>query len=171
MGRKLTPDQWRAKQIRQGRGLGTSIDVDEFARQAPPKVERRKPPKLSRSKFDAELGATRLLMQAEQWGSFKPKNLVFLYAHLHEHVYGVLPLELMENSKQAYVAAGQMLKTDFSGDVRRMIEFIRWTWRRELQQFPARKTDFRIGWRYQFRTHSLLTDYRIHLTRQKNKRR
>lgn len=95
----------------------------------------------------------------------KPFHLVALYEWCHEKVYGVRPLELEKQWLAAAHAASELAKTDFEGELAEVVEFIRWTWRRE-QQREARRAQSgqsmgRVGWRLQFVTRYLLTDYRI----------
>ena len=63
-----------------------------------------------------------------------------------------------------------MLENEFGKDMRAFIEFIRWTWKDERRKETKRirnpgEDTFRIGWRYQFKSMKLLTDYRVESAR------
>lgn len=150
------------------RGSVAGLDFEDFMGAAPKRSKKRGVgERMTRGAFEKQLAKTRALMKAEAWDQFKPKDFVFLFAHLHEHVYGALPLEVAETPNLAYLAAGRQLRNEFSGNVDRFLEFIRWTWRREKLAHPKRTSDFRIGWRYQFSAASLMTDYRVYLSKKK----
>jgi hypothetical protein len=102
-----------------------------------------------------------------------PKHLAALYEWCHEQVYGVRPSEMATRViwTRVVFAAAKMLKDDFAGDMGATIAFIRWTWQRERERERARRagrdnSNFRIGWRIQFVTKHLVTDYRIANARQ-----
>ena len=57
----------------------------------------------------------------------------------------------------------EMVKDAFKGDIERAVDFVHWTWKRELsREKKANGADrnFRIGWRLQFSA-NLLTDWRL----------
>lgn len=102
---------------------------------------------------------------------FEERHLVALYARLHEQVYGSRPGELEEGKSflAACSSASRLVRESFGGELRGAIEYLRWTWRRERFVEGKRRangeTGRRIGWRLQFASQSLLTDYRVDLAR------
>jgi hypothetical protein len=62
-------------------------------------------------------------------------------------------------------AAKRLVTVEFSGRIDWALDFVRWTWRKEAKQFPTRKSDWRIGWRWQFAGRSGVTDYRIAMSK------
>lgn len=147
------------------------LDFEDFVGKTKTKRKDEKFKRIPRSRMERELKETRDLVKAAgedaaKWKTFKPKHFVWLYAHLHETIYGALPLELLENYQLACLAAGRCIR-EFGGDVEKALDFVRWTWRREKAVHPTRTSDFRVGWRYQFTSAALMTDYRIFLSKQK----
>lgn len=113
----------------------------------------------------AEVTAMR---ESKDWKGAKGKHLVALYVWLHTEIYGVEPAELL--TKELYMqccrAADLLLKNDFGGEMDRAVAFLSWTWARERSKEKAGKQGtFRVGWRYQFASKALLTDYRVELVR------
>jgi hypothetical protein len=107
--------------------------------------------------------------KADDWREATPAQLVGLYALLHEQVYRVPPAELVDAWKGAVSAARAMLEKEFEGSPVALVEFIRWTWKRERvreQRAIANGGDrSRLGWVLQFKSRALLTDYRVDLAR------
>jgi hypothetical protein len=105
------------------------------------------------------------MQEANDWQGAGAAELVGLYAVLHEHVYGVAPEEVADVWLAAVSAAKRMLERDFEGSVESMVDFLRWTWRRERNREKKRAANgdgsFRIGWRLQFVARNLMTDYRV----------
>ena len=101
----------------------------------------------------------------ETWGRAEARHFVALYAVLHERVYGAAPAELRSEAWWGAVsAAGKMLREEFGGEPARMLDFVRWTWRREQGREKKRGDEQevrRVGWKLQFLTRHLLTDYRV----------
>ena len=110
----------------------------------------------------------------------KPAHFVALYAWLHAEVYGAPPAELRSQAWWGAVsAATKLLRDEFSdeahpeGSPLRMLDFIRWVWRRERgreQRAAAREGEGhearRIGWALQFVLRHLVTDYRVDMARE-----
>ena len=146
-------------------------DADEFAASlgdAPKKRARSSKRRLS----DAIAELDRVFPKGELGAKFEEKHLVALYAKLHEQVYGAGPGELEEgkNFLAACSAASRLVRVDFKGELRGAIEFLRWTWRRERFVVQKRRQSGaagrRIGWRLQFASRDLVTDYRVDLAGQ-----
>lgn len=104
--------------------------------------------------------------QSGEWANADPAVLVALYEWLHRSVYGVDPEELNGRAWAfASTAAKRMVAKDFAGDVADAVEFMKWTWKRELKNEEWRRANGRdtrrVGWRLQFVGGYLLTDYRM----------
>lgn len=118
---------------------------------------------------DAIEDLARVFPKGEPADDFAPRHLVALYAKLHEQVYGAAPGELEEGASflAASSSAEKLVRASFGGSTREAIEFLRWTWRRERNVVKRRREDGatgrRIGWRLQFASAALLTDYRVDL--------
>lgn len=112
------------------------------------------------------------MLMTSNFSSAKPTHLVALYEWCHEQVYGARPSELDTGNswKLATFAAARLTRDEFAEDIQQAIEFVRWTWQRERVREHMRRTGKndsvgRIGWRLQFVTRHLVTDYRIDLAR------
>lgn len=120
---------------------------------------------------DALASLSELLAPGGRPEAFKAKHLVALYARLHAEVYGVEPAELSEGATfhAAVSAADRLAREAFDGRAAGAIEFLRFVWRRERSREKRRRAEgsagFRIGWRLQFVSRELLTDYRLELAR------
>lgn len=108
----------------------------------------------------------------DRWVTGTPAHFVALYAWLHAEVYGAPPAELRSDAWWGAVsAAAKLLRDEFSGEPLRLLDYIRWTWRRERgrEQKAAARDDGgesrRIGWKLQFVYKHLLTDYRVDAAR------
>lgn len=79
------------------------------------------------------------------------------------------PADLDSNWPAAMAAAKSLLEREFNCDAERVVDFLRWVWRRERgrekQRIAAKNGGFRIGWRWQFRGRELVTEYRVDLAR------
>lgn len=105
-----------------------------------------------------------------QWEPDRASHLVGLYAVLHQHVYGVLPLELEEQFLAACSSATALVKNDFAGDFAAAQAFIAWCWVREKRRAKRRSEGDEInrpGWRLQFKSRVWLVDYQADQHRRK----
>lgn len=102
------------------------------------------------------------------FASAKATVLLGFFAVLHLLVYSVVPSEL-EDSKEwsGALSSAKRLLREFDDDILAAIDFLRWTWNREsLRLKKGATSDWRIAWRWQFSSRSLLTDYRVSVARQ-----
>jgi hypothetical protein len=113
------------------------------------------------------------MMGTGDWDAVRPAHFVALYEHLHAIVYGVEPSEL-DNAKVYSMAtqeAARALADRFAGDTAEMVEFIRWSWKREEGREKWRRENKReggrVGWRLQFGG-AFITDYRLDKARRWN---
>ena len=92
----------------------------------------------------------------------EPKHLVGLYVVLHENVYKVLPEELLGDVWPGAVSAAKKLADELGG-LETAVEFLRWVWTRERARERKREPgdSFRIGWRLQFVSRALVTDWKV----------
>lgn len=110
------------------------------------------------------------MRKENDWSGARAAHLVALYAWCHEKVYAVAPAELAGLTWMAACsAAAKLVRDEFKDSVEDAIEYIRWTWRREAGREKWRNENNapggRIGWRLQFQTRLLLTDYKIDMAR------
>jgi hypothetical protein len=118
--------------------------------------------------------AQQLLLAMKQKGvtvdytAVGPSAVIGFFCMTHSLVYGVEPAELRDRNNYMGAISGirRLLQQEFNGDIAQVFEFVRWTWQREKRQFQTRQGDFRVGWRYQFCSKALLTDYRIAFVKQ-----
>lgn len=101
------------------------------------------------------------------YSALSHRAVVGLFILLHSQVYGVEPEDLLDGHAMdgAMSAARRMVEEDFAGRLDCALEFVRWTWKREKRQFPGRPSDWRITWRWQLASKSLMTDYRIAMSK------
>lgn len=98
---------------------------------------------------------------AGQWEAGHAADLIGLYAVLHEHVFQVLPLELEQEFLAAQSSADKLVRDEFADDPVAAQAFVRWCWARLAKQRKKNPdSDFRPGWRIQFKSRSWLTDYK-----------
>ena len=99
------------------------------------------------------------------WDDACPIHFVALYSWLHEEIYGVEPTDLYKDDAVmgAMSACAKLLRDEFDANCKTMVQFVAWCWVRERKK--KNPGDFRITWRYQFASRSLLTDYRVAMAR------
>lgn len=97
----------------------------------------------------------------DSWSGAKPEHFVAIWALIHAHVYKVEPEEIADAAAwgRACVAVARLLDGSFDGDGARMIEFIRWAWKRAAQRQKKGSGD-RLKWQFLFNA-SAVTDYRV----------
>lgn len=112
------------------------------------------------------------MMLAGSYDKATPTHLVALYEWCHEKVYGVRPSELSTRAawKTVTFAASKLMRDEFRGSAPAVVDFIRWSWKREAGRERARRAGSnvhvgRLGWRLQFAMRYLVTDYRVDLAR------
>ena len=167
MRHPLTAAQRAARDAALASAVVAPREVDAFA--PPPegaqRTRKEKPRKFTQKQMDTGIERTLAMLKSSERLSMKGRELAYLYAWLHRTTYGVEAQELLADMGKASAAAGNMLRHQFGGNVDRALAFLRWTWAREKAQVAKRANDFRIGWRYQFGSGALMTDYRIALSR------
>lgn len=134
---------------------------------------KKKPKTMAAAVFNRALAEVDEMLRSGEWEGAGARHMVALYDRMHERCYGIEPAELGPTERfQAGLLAGNMLKSEFRGDVVEMVEFVLWAWERELGRERWRrengKDGGRLGARLMFRSGSgafLLTDYRVHLAR------
>ncbi len=95
------------------------------------------------------------------WEAKGADDLVGLYAVLHEHVFGVLPLELQQEFLMARASADKLVREEFAGDYLEAQRFVAWCWKSLVKSRKKNPdSDFRPGWRFQFKARKWLTDYK-----------
>ncbi len=131
-------------------------------------TRRRRGTAFERACEDARDRASRFAKgDLEAFDDAGPEVFVGLYAFLHSSVYGVGPGELSDTKTflGARSAARKMLVDEFDGRQIRMVAFLQWVWTRERARMRTRAGagEFRIGWRLQFASRTLVTDHRVSL--------
>lgn len=120
-----------------------------------------------KSTIKSHLAQMNVMMESKDWDKAKPCHVVQLYIWCHTKVYGVPPIEL-DNGYEYLKACAQvsrLIKSQFDGQIKACIAFVRWTWQRESWVEKKRResnevTTFRLGWNFQFGP-KLVTDYRL----------
>lgn len=145
----------------------------EFVGVRSPAKTRARKVVLANKLFDSAAHSAQKLLTAIKAGAVdysntSPLAAVGMFIIMHTYVYSVEPAELRDRNALmgASSAARRILSHDFGGQMEYLCDFVRWTWAREKKHFANRTNDFRIGWRYQFCSLSLLTDYKIAISRQ-----
>lgn len=107
-----------------------------------------------------------------EWDGSNGAILVGLYAMLHVRVYHVRPEELAAQVefRRAASAAKRILSTHFREDADAMVEFIKWSWKREQKRAEwarqQQRDRGRMQWRFMFAA-SMVTDYRAEMHNEK----
>ena len=139
-----------------------AMTMQAFAEAAPkPRPERHTRGGTSRAREQM-----REMAAKADWSGATGSHFVALYEWLHATVYEVEASELsvVKEWTQAAAAASRMLHDYFADDTAAMVNFLRWTWKKERETEAWRRDNGRpgrrIGWRLQF-GHALVTDYRL----------
>jgi len=147
------------------RRRAAASSVDEFAG-ADKKRGRRS---VSRTDVRRMVGEARKMAQDLDHVKVTPSLIVALYYLCHQEVYGAEPVELVgESWRDACLAVGRLIKQEFDGEARAVVEFVRWVWRRERWRESRRhegERKWRVTWRQQFVRRDLLSDYRTEQSR------
>lgn len=116
---------------------------------------------------EAELAIAANKAGSKDYSQLTHRAVVGLFILLHTQVYGVEPEDLLEGHAMdgAMSSARRVVDEEFAGRLDCALEFVRWTWLREKRQFPGRLSDWRINWRWQLASRSLMTDYRIAMSK------
>lgn len=160
------------KKVPEDRKSGARAKITDLASWAATgkRKDEGKKRSVSRASFDRALAEVDTMMKGPNGGDFtgaKPLHIFALYYRLHEHVYGVPTAETSpaERTRACFLIA-QFLRTHFDGDTKALIEFVRWTWRREAQTEAWRRENRpgadgrRVGVYLQF-SGRFLTDFRV----------
>ncbi len=146
------------------RSDGSSVQPSNFFDPPSGVKKKAKPKSKSWSKaFDRSVERGRAIMGSGD-APQSAADLVGLYAVLHEHVFGVLPLELKQDYGAAAASAAKLVRDEFKDDYAAAERFVAWCWKRTKQSAKRKKADgddpFRPGWRIQFKSRAWLTDYK-----------
>jgi hypothetical protein len=145
------------------------VDLDE--QRATPK---RKPSAPNFKKAVTDIGDDVRVRIVEGTDSVASEHeLVGLYIVLHEKTFGVPPLELHADYRAAVSSAGKLVRDEFAGDFAAAEKFVAWCWKKVRWREKRRGDNdeaFRPGWRFQFKSRSWLTDYRIYQAKRTFKR-
>lgn len=109
------------------------------------------------------------IIEKDAWGSAKPIHFLVLYARMHLRVYRVEPVWTGEDRRKAAMMIGWTIKQYFRKDPSSFAEYLRWVWRREMQNEKWRRENNRtngrtMGWRLMC-SGGVVTEYRIAMER------
>jgi len=143
-----------------------AVQLEEWAGVGKKKPTRKRGPDPAKARRElAEM------MLSGKYDSATPMHFVALYEWCHERIYGVPLAELAKRAAWSgpVFAAARMLKDDFTGDPTKMVDYVRWAWKREAGREAMRRAGRnanvgRLGWRLLFGPY-VLTDYRIEVAR------
>ena len=145
----------------------TSLSVADFAMRTPKRKRSYGVPPAARERARAQ---ARAMMASDEtpspWLEATPVHFVALYELLYAVVYGEMPIDLEDSKPYARAAteAAECLRVHFGGDQMAMLNYVRWSWKREEERETWRRENQRsggrIGWRLQFRG-PMLADYRL----------
>lgn len=160
-GRGPTPSRGRPAPPRAVYGAG---DAGGFAGEGPARKSPKKWSPRSRAGYERGREEAKALLDAKAAEDIeKPEHLLGVFALMHERVYGVSPDDLADGWKPAVVAVRKMIAS-FGGEPTRVLDLLRWTWRREAEREKAAagtgKVRSRLTWRVQFACSALVVDYR-----------
>lgn len=83
--------------------------------------------------FDVALNNATIRARTGDWEGADAKTLVGLYIVCHRMVYGLLPDDLLPDTemRKAIRVARKCLTESFTDDASEMVDFIKWTWKRQ----------------------------------------
>jgi hypothetical protein len=147
--------------------------ADSVAQFAAAKLEKLKRPRkfvMPAAKIREAVAGMHGRIGTGEWEGASGAELVAVYAHLHERIYGSVPSELNPGGwALAAKCAGAMITNQFAGRADDAVRFLLWLWRREEEREKWRRDNGRdggrIGWRAQFCFGSYVDDYRVSLAR------
>jgi len=172
----VTPEKVLRGEIEVDRGLlregptARVLELDAWAAEAPPPKPKNGKKPSAKKAIEKLCAEVRPFIEGTLAVALtEPRQLLALYVLLHEHTYGVRPVELEDGNNWAGAcsAARRLVAKDFDGSMLKALSFVRWTWWREHRQEKRARADGdadnrrRIGWRLQFASQALLTDYRV----------
>ena len=111
----------------------------------------------------AEIDMVRL-RKAAHWDKAKGMHFVALFAWLHREIYKVESIDLYKDGAAfaAASAAEKLLRDEFKGIGDDLVKFIAWCWARERKRMErGTESSWRLNWRGQFVSRTLLVDYRV----------
>jgi hypothetical protein len=143
----------------------TPAEALELTLDAMPAKKKRK--SSARSTLDKAMAEAELFRTSGNWKNAKGRHFVALFAWLHLMIYETEAIDLLDGKSMlaASSAADKMLRVDFDGEAKRMVEFVSWCWSRERESIKRNKGGRRLNWRLQFALRNLLVDYRVDLMR------
>jgi hypothetical protein len=142
----------------------------EFLAGAKPTSKKSRPSSSKRYKDavrEAQMAIASTQAGTRDYSNLSYRAVVGLFVILHTQVYGVEPEDLLDGHAMdgAMSSARRLVDHEFAGRLDCALEYVRWTWRREKRQFPGRLSDWRITWRWQLASRTLMTDYRIAMSK------
>lgn len=146
------------------------LSFADFARRADERRQKllEQPFRATRTKIAEARCEMDLMSDQRDWSRARGEHLVALYCWCHEQVYGVEPALPVKAWQEGARLAVEFAARHFQGDLERVVDFMRWTWKREKEREEWRRSHNRdggrIGLRLQFGD-ALMPDYKLHLHR------
>ena len=130
----------------------------------PPTSKRRK--QNGRAQVERVHADLERMRREGDWRDARPIHIVALYAWLHAQIYKVEPLDLYKDDAVAGAtsACAKLLRDEFGGDCKLLVEFVAWCWVRERQRLNGNGR--RLTWHLQFASRALLVDHRVMMAQQ-----
>lgn len=109
------------------------------------------------------------MLATKDFSSCEVPHVVALFAELHEWCYAVDAPLIGKDFLGAQSAASKMLREEFDGEMFRLLDYVRWGWKREAERERWRVENGKSGgvltWRQMFASRTMLTHYKIDLRR------
>lgn len=105
------------------------------------------------------------------WDGADESTMIGLFGWLHVEVYGVDPIPELRHSWHFARQAVVKIRREEFDQLSDIVEFVRWTWKREREREKWRRENGRSGgrisWRTQFSYRDLLVEFRLDQNRKK----
>lgn len=145
--------------------LGKPVtDIVSWAATAKKEDKPVKKSGITKQQFDKAMRDAAAMMKSGDFSTAKPLVIYALYCLMHEAVYGIATPETTTNDRRngCFMVSG-LLRREFNGDVVALVDFVRWSWNREVEKLKwAKSKGFvprRLSARIQF-SNAHLADYR-----------
>jgi hypothetical protein len=144
-----------------------------IGKEEPKRGPKKRTPRSAAPHLQRAIAEVTEMQESGEWEELETRHLVALYAQLHERVYGAAPVELVADWAPALSAARKLQRDEFGDEPSRMLEWMRWVWKREREgekwAASEKRERRRISWRLMFMNRQLVTDYRVAAARQQKR--
>lgn len=140
----------------------------------PAKKTPKKPKQVSGAFVREAMNRAQEHARKRSWEGADETTILGLFAWLHEQVYGVDPTpELRGSWLFARNAVAKIRREEFES-LDAMVDYVRWTWKRERERERWRRDNGRpggrISWRTQFAYRDLIVEFRLDQNRRRGLR-